>query len=43
VFPELMAMESDKALALRIIQQAKLGHPDLPLVESFLHDAIDGD
>lgn len=41
--PELMATETDKTLALRIINQAKLGHPDLPLVGSFLHDAIDGD
>jgi len=36
-------MESDKDLALRIIHDGKLGHPDLPLVERFLHDAKDGD
>ncbi|KAF4634077.1 hypothetical protein G7Y89_g4030 [Cudoniella acicularis] len=36
-------MESDKTFALRIVQDAKLAHPDLPLVEAFLHDAVDGE
>lgn len=38
-------METNTTLALRIIhdaQLAQLAHPDLPLVESFLYDAIDG-
>jgi hypothetical protein len=38
-----MVMENDKTLALRMIHNANLSHPDLPLVESFLHDAVDGD
>ena len=36
-------MESDKARALRIIRNAELEHPGLPLVEAFLSDAVDGD
>jgi len=36
-------METNTTRALRIIHDAQLGHPDLPLVESFLYDAIDGD
>ncbi|TVY15038.1 hypothetical protein LARI1_G007719 [Lachnellula arida] len=36
-------MESDQALALALVHGAKLGHPDLPLVECFLRDAKDAD
>jgi hypothetical protein len=38
-----MAMESDKTRALRIVRNAELVHPGLPLVEAFLSDAVDGD
>lgn len=37
-----MAMESDKTRALRIVRNAELVHPGLPLVEAFLNDAVDG-
>lgn len=36
-------MESNTALALRIVHNAELRHPDLPLMESFLYDAVDVD
>lgn len=36
-------MESDKACALRIVRNAELVHPGLPLAEAFLNDAVDGD
>jgi hypothetical protein len=36
-------MESDKTRALRIVRNAELVHPGLPLVEAFLNDAVDGD
>ncbi|TVY35290.1 hypothetical protein LSUB1_G004842, partial [Lachnellula subtilissima] len=39
----LRAMESDKARALRIVQDTELVHPGLYLVEAFLNDAVDGD
>jgi len=35
-------MESERSLALKIIHNARLRHPDLPLVESFIYDAKDG-
>lgn len=38
-----MAMESDKSRALRIVRNAGLVHPGLPLVEAFLNDAVDGE
>ena len=40
-----MAMESDssKDRALRIVRNAQLVHPGLPLVEAFLNDAVDGE
>jgi hypothetical protein len=42
-FVALMSMESDKTRALRIVRNAELVHPGLPLVEAFLNDAVDGD
>ena len=36
-------MESDKTRVLRIVRNADLRHPGLPLVEAFLNDAVDGD
>ena len=36
-------MEKDRDLALRIIHDGKLEHPDLAIVESFLHHAKDGE
>ncbi|KAI9744760.1 MAG: hypothetical protein M1818_001685 [Claussenomyces sp. TS43310] len=38
-----MVLEGDKILAVHVIRRAKLRHPDLPLMGSFLYDAIDGD
>ena len=36
-------MESHTDLALRIIRDGKLAHPDLQLVECFIHNAKDCD
>lgn len=36
-------MESDRTRVLRIARNAELVHPDLPLVEAFLNDAVDGE
>ncbi|CAD6439539.1 2cd55bae-526d-4b9d-80b1-1076a0a5dd3d-CDS [Sclerotinia trifoliorum] len=36
-------MESDKNRVLRIVRNAGLAHPSLPLVEAFLNDTVDGD
>ncbi|THV44440.1 hypothetical protein BGAL_0642g00030 [Botrytis galanthina] len=38
----LRVMESDKSRALRIVRDAELVHPALPIVEAFLNDAVDG-
>ncbi|KAH7370215.1 hypothetical protein BKA65DRAFT_385634, partial [Rhexocercosporidium sp. MPI-PUGE-AT-0058] len=40
---ELWGMESDRDRALRILQDADLAHPSIPLLETFLNDAVDGD
>jgi hypothetical protein len=39
----ILTMESEKACVLGLARNAELVHPHLPLVESFLNDAADGE